>query len=60
MSDWSEELFFDFNEINTTTTTDDGIFLGTDATSDFLSDGGMFSDVILDEIGNFYLFSNSI
>lgn len=57
MSDWNEEFFFDFNEINTTTTTDDGIFLGTDCTSDFLSDGGMFSDVILDEIGkclNYY------
>lgn len=49
MSECSEEFFVDFNEASTTTTTtDDGIFLGTDAISDFLSAGGTFSDIFDD------------
>lgn len=54
MSECSEEFYVDFNEASTTTTTtDDGIFLGTDAISDFLSAGGTFSDIFDDMPGKF-------
>jgi len=62
MSECSEEFYVDFNEASTTTTTtDDGIFLGTDAISDFLSAGGTFSDIFDDMPGkNLYFIKKKI